>query len=623
MEIVKGYMLENYYCHRLDLSTMVSFFNDKEIQRICFDPMIITPSKKIVLVDDEVPSVYTDSFFFSHTLCFSSTYYQEHREEIHATLVSIIQNIHSDSLWIEEVSLLTEDVIQALLDNPSLKKIRLGSSEQPFSLTEELYHRFQEAGKEEVRTDAVVPELQENFDSMLVYNVRRKLVNDLPYQALKQQDKLYFSHPLTDEEIYYLKYVKQDAFLSFSSGDYENIFRCINRLKECNYSGSISLDIKDKNTLNSYLFSSLAVPPYTDNIEVSVDGYTCSFLTYMRSERKLIDMILPVSSLSPFEKYLYIYHFVSQYKAYKENKNDKRSSRDLYQLLDNEYIVCVGYSHLLCDLLNKVGIEAQEYAVSVDVGLDQISLETPVLPDFISGGDPSSTCEVLSESAGHSRTLIHIVDPKYGIDGYYIADPTWDNVMHAFAFNYSLMTHDEFESTDRYNYMDLYGIKELFFIHSLEEFYKKLNVLLDKNPKATILQYLHFFKMFFSKMDVSFYQELLAKNPSLQASTLQCSQEEVQDILLAIGEHILEKTNRIVVGTQFKEGITSLYTNGVWEVPEGETIESQVESIMEYNQQRQEMCFPVRYRIDQNGLEMKMFQAVNKFSMEEMPMQKL
>lgn len=617
MNKVKGYALANYHCEILDISGLVSSLKGKEIKKILFDPTIRTLSNEIFLVDEENPLVYTDHHFFPQTLCISFSYYQNHVEEIQAALAGVLSNLQGDSIQINDVALITEEVLQAILDNSFLKKIRLGTAEQPFIITEELYHRFKEAGKEEVKTDGVVPELKDTFDPLLSYNVKRKLVDTMNYNNMKKHKIWYFCRPLTEEEIFYLKYVNPITEFHFTSNDYENIFTSINRLRDCGHVGLLSVRIEDKNPLNQFLFSHLEDIRYTDNIQVYIHGETFALSTYMKSEKKLVDQVVPVLSLSPFEKYLYIYDLVCKYKEYKENNEDKQSARDLYQLLENDYIVCVGYTKLLCDLLSKVGISAQEYAVDVDTGLDGIPLDTLVLPDFISGGDPSSTREVITEGSGHSRALIHLVDPKYGIDGYYIADPTWDNIMNAYAFNYALMTHDEFENTDRYNYMNLDGIQELFFVHSLEEFYKKMNLLLDKHPMRTIFSYLHLFTDFFSTMDPLFYQELVKTYPSLLEFELHCDRREVQDILLAIGEHILAKTNCVVDGKQFKEGLTALFTKGVWSVFKGETIESQVEGIIEYNKNRHEQCFPTRYIIDRNGIEMKMMHVLNKFAIDE------
>ena len=94
-------------------------------------------------------------------------------------------------------------------------------------------------------------------------------------------------------------------------------------------------------------------------------------------------------------------------------------------MLDNEYRVCVGFSKLLGDLSSKLGVETQDLSVYVDVGLDAIKSDEFVLPDFIESRDGEKKV-VLTEHAGHARRHVHIVDPKYGIDGYFSTDPAND-----------------------------------------------------------------------------------------------------------------------------------------------------------------------------------------------------
>jgi hypothetical protein len=75
---------------------------------------------------------------------------------------------------------------------------------------------------------------------------------------------------------------------------------------------------------------------------------------------------------------------------------------------------------------------------------------------------------------------VHLQDPKYGIDGYYLSDPTWDNEMNKDAYNHALMTQDEYDVMDRPNYQSNYTLDDMFFVHSPEEFFYIVNYYLDK-----------------------------------------------------------------------------------------------------------------------------------------------
>ena len=86
-------------------------------------------------------------------------------------------------------------------------------------------------------------------------------------------------------------------------------------------------------------------------------------------------------------------------------------SRALRYILDNEYMVCVGYAKLLVELLDKVGIDATLLSVEVDTSYD----------------DGFTLDEKIVEASGHKRAIISIDDNKYNLHGLYISDPTWDN----------------------------------------------------------------------------------------------------------------------------------------------------------------------------------------------------
>ena len=107
------------------------------------------------------------------------------------------------------------------------------------------------------------------------------------------------------------------------------------------------------------------------------------------------------SNLSQYEKYVAIYNIVKgikKYKFYNGNEEEDREapdqSRNIYLLMQNDFIVCAGYANLLENLLNRVGIPAKR---------------------------------VDSTQNMHALAYVNIVDKKYGIDGYFKCDITNDN----------------------------------------------------------------------------------------------------------------------------------------------------------------------------------------------------
>lgn len=101
--------------------------------------------------------------------------------------------------------------------------------------------------------------------------------------------------------------------------------------------------------------------------------------------------------LSPFEKFMYTYDIVSQFRYKDADEGEDLSvSRKLISVLGSDKIVCTGFAALFVHILGTLGI----------------------------------ACEVLNleetkESKGHSTCIVYIKDDKYGFDGFFISDPTF------------------------------------------------------------------------------------------------------------------------------------------------------------------------------------------------------
>jgi len=63
--------------------------------------------------------------------------------------------------------------------------------------------------------------------------------------------------------------------------------------------------------------------------------------------------------------------YILTVEDYKENEFNKKESRRLYSILINKYMVCVVFSRLFGDLLNKMGIENNDLSISIDTGYDK------------------------------------------------------------------------------------------------------------------------------------------------------------------------------------------------------------------------------------------------------------
>ena len=127
--------------------------------------------------------------------------------------------------------------------------------------------------------------------------------------------------------------------------------------------------------------------------------------------------------LSPFEKYLYAYQIVTQFKF---TEKDLFEARDIARVLTGDSIVCAGFSQILSELCRRVGIPCKR---------QYIHIEEETNDD--------------KNKINHMECVVELVDEKYGIKGFYIADPTIDsydsNIKDSNSINHALMNIDEYE----------------------------------------------------------------------------------------------------------------------------------------------------------------------------------
>lgn len=212
--------------------------------------------------------------------------------------------------------------------------------------------------------------------------------------------------------------------ISCVSIDLERIIKEIPNIQNKKIIIDIPIEISDYDKLKQLLEQ---FEEYKDNIFIKSEKPIpiSDFLTAMNVISEAKDKILSLD-LSPMEKTMYIYDMVRNRLYNMESEEDDHTiSRDLYQVLIGEYIVCSGFANIFNKMLNEVGIKSQI------VILDSKD-KTP----------------------GHARVYAYIYDEKYGIDGAYYFDPTWDckneNNSNEFLsrYKYFALTRDEIIKLD-------------------------------------------------------------------------------------------------------------------------------------------------------------------------------
>ena len=115
------------------------------------------------------------------------------------------------------------------------------------------------------------------------------------------------------------------------------------------------------------------------------------------------NMILE-ANLSPVEQIMYAYDLIKSFE-YQENYEKLSSTRTIHSIVKDGKIVCAGYSSFFSQLLKELGIECYDVSTTV----------------------PRLNKEGKIVKYGHARCIAHFNDKKYGINGYYAFDPTWDS----------------------------------------------------------------------------------------------------------------------------------------------------------------------------------------------------
>lgn len=142
------------------------------------------------------------------------------------------------------------------------------------------------------------------------------------------------------------------------------------------------------------------------NMDEILNAY-CNFDNVLESFRVL--------NLSPFENLLLVSKYISSYKYKSEEKEAPGEfSRELINVLNDDLIVCVGYAKLMGLYLNRLGVPCGEKSMK----------------KYDDKGN------VLS---GHRTNTIHLVDEKYGIDGYYHLDACWNSEDLGSGFFYTAL----------------------------------------------------------------------------------------------------------------------------------------------------------------------------------------
>lgn len=119
-----------------------------------------------------------------------------------------------------------------------------------------------------------------------------------------------------------------------------------------------------------------------------------------------------LNKLTPLEALLWCYATATKRRYNAENENEGSGiSRSIYGVLTTNKIVCVGYVNLIINYISSY------YSKRIATFYNSTKVKTQ---------------EGIN---GHSSLIIYINDNIYGINGYYLLDPTKDNVLKGKGIN--------------------------------------------------------------------------------------------------------------------------------------------------------------------------------------------
>lgn len=134
------------------------------------------------------------------------------------------------------------------------------------------------------------------------------------------------------------------------------------------------------------------------NFKYSSGKKVFSLEEILKMEHSLQDIVAGIRSkgYSPLEQAIAVYDIAKVFKPYRHGEEDNTAdSRALYEFLDNDYMVCAGYADLIVNLGHRLN---------------------------------ASYCAIgLTADEPHARNYVNIVDEKYGVNGLYALEPTWEH----------------------------------------------------------------------------------------------------------------------------------------------------------------------------------------------------
>ena len=515
----------------------------------------VTKDEPIILESANTKEVKYVNVFINYN------FYIQNKNTIDKLICILVNNKNLKELDIVYAKLINDNLKKAILSNKSIENLKLGCHpNDKYNFTYQDYLDFMTSTINHIESLSI----DEMVRLLPGYDETKEMIK---FNA----NELIIKKKLSSKEIEELISNFNPKVIVMSDENDYPFYETIEVLERLKLDIKVLVEINDKSIFNEQIFNNI---PRYNNIFVKLLGEEFTLSDYLKYEKLLYQMIESAKDLSPFEKYIYAYNITKLFKKYKDNKDDARMSRDLYKILDSEYIVCAGFANLFSDLLTKLGIE-NHYLVEA-IGKE----------------------EDIYQKGLHARVYSHIMDEKYGIDGFYRADPTWDNEIKLNYFgvlrdyyNHLAFTDEEATNSKSYLWIDFDDINELFNIKSISEYYKKIEFL----KRRTGMRIDEICGRIFDKivdLDDKYADYLLLTYPFIYDDIWP---NDLTNLVNELGNYILSKVNKPISMDTVMKAVEVIYNHSYGYNNEKYTDEDRkelMEIVREMNEYREKEVFP-------------------------------
>ena len=242
------------------------------------------------------------------------------------------------------------------------------------------------------------------------YKIRDSAYYDKQYEGIKQiADEKGISIPKPYD--YYQMVIQEDDNVIVYANSLENIKRGLEYIEENGILGNLIVKLRQGH------FDEFLITDNLDYFRKLLDNNTNINFRYNSGKRlfrlsKVIEdeenMNMVVEDLkkynfSPLEQVIAVFDIVKNYKTYNssDEKEDYAASRSFFEYLNNNYMVCAGYSDLFVNLGHR--LNAQYAYIGLNINYHK-----------------------RDKIIAHARNYANIIDYKYGVNGIYALEATWE-----------------------------------------------------------------------------------------------------------------------------------------------------------------------------------------------------